>query len=363
MSVAFIICEYNPFHNGHKYQITKIREMLGKDTVVVSLMSGSTVQRGEVAVADKYSRAAAAVCCGADIVLELPYPYSSLSAELFALGAVSIANNLCIGTHLVFGSENGDINSLNKHANRRVSIEFEESLLQMRRANKDLSYPKLVENCYHNLYGEDFPKTPNDILGVFYLSSIISLDADLIPLTHLRLENASATLARQEMKEGSIDRIPQEARAYFSDIPATIQNGERVILHALMNAKDHNLSKAAFGSASYDQLLHAISNKNCTNANLRRTVLHGVLGYNERNFSFPKFTTLLAMKQSAGELLRKAKKLSRIPIITKPSDYKEIPGIKDEFELNLRADALYAHCCNKSIPANWSLTKTPFVKK
>lgn len=363
MSVAFIICEYNPFHNGHRYQFAKIRELLGDDTTIVSLMSGSTVQRGEVAVADKYKRAAAAVSCGADLVLELPYPYCSLSAQQFALAAVSIINDLSIGDYLVFGSENGDISSLKKIADRRCSNEFESRLSVLRTIKKDLSYPKLVQHCYKDLYGEDFPKGPNDILGVFYLSSLGSLGANLIPLTHLRLPDASATAARAMMKEGSIDRIPDDARAYFSDPPATLKKGERAILYALCQSRDKVLATAAYGSASYKEITQRLSNKNSTDANLRRTILHGVIGYNEKEFSLPKFTTLLAMDQSAGELLRKAKKTSRIPIITKPADYKEIPEIRAQFELNLRADALFALCCDETLPTNWSILKTPYVKK
>ena len=363
MSVALVICEYNPFHNGHAYQIGRIREMLGEDTYVISLMSGSTVQRGEVAVADKYSRAAGAVCCGADLVLELPYPYCSLSAEQFAMSAVSIANDLSIVDYLVFGSENGDIDSLQKIALRRCSDEFETYLSQMRVKNKTLSYPKLVEVCYRDLFGQSFPKGPNDILGVFYLCALLLLRATMTPLTHLRLPDASATAARAELSKGNTDSIANGAKAYFSGPPATLKNGERAILHALLDCEDSALSKASGCSASYEQLLQNLSHKNSTNANLRRTVLHHVIGYNEKEFSLPKFTTLLAMNQRAGELLRRAKKVSRIPIITKPADYKEISEIKEQFEMNLRADALFALCCECPMPANWSIMKTPYVKK
>ena len=85
--------------------------------------------------------------------------------------------------------------------------------------------------------------------------------------------------------------------------------------------------------------------------------------YKEENFELPKFTTVLAMNQKGSALLRKAKKVSRIPIITKPADYKAIPEIKAQFELNLRADTLFALCCEEMRSANWSLMQTPFVKK
>ena len=75
MKVAAIISEYNPFHNGHKYQIDKIREILGEDTAIIAIMSGNFTQRGEIAIADKTVRAASAVECGVNLVLELPFPF------------------------------------------------------------------------------------------------------------------------------------------------------------------------------------------------------------------------------------------------------------------------------------------------
>ena len=92
MKTAAIICEYNPFHSGHEYHIRKIREELGEDTAIVTIMSGNYTQRGEVAIVNKHVRAKCAVLGGADLVIELPFPFSSSSAEFFAHGAISILN-------------------------------------------------------------------------------------------------------------------------------------------------------------------------------------------------------------------------------------------------------------------------------
>ena len=109
MKVAAIISEYNPFHLGHKYQIDKLREILGDDTAVIAIMSGNFTQRGDIAVCDKTIRAMSAVNCGVNLVLELPFPFSMSSAEFFAKSGVRIANEIGIVDYLVFGSENGDI--------------------------------------------------------------------------------------------------------------------------------------------------------------------------------------------------------------------------------------------------------------
>ena len=104
MNVIGIVCEYNPFHSGHLYMINESRRRLGEDSVTVCVMSGDFVQRGEAALYSKFARAEAACRCGADLVLELPLPWSVSSAEGFAEGAVSVlAAAGC--THLSFGSE------------------------------------------------------------------------------------------------------------------------------------------------------------------------------------------------------------------------------------------------------------------
>ena len=105
MTTVAIICEYNPFHNGHKHQIDAIRREFGADTRIIAIMSGNYTQRGLTAIADKSVRAKAATMCGANLVLELPFPFSSSSAELFATAGVSIANDLGIVDYLSFCSE------------------------------------------------------------------------------------------------------------------------------------------------------------------------------------------------------------------------------------------------------------------
>ena len=108
MAVNGIIAEYNPFHNGHKYQLEESRHLTGADYTIV-VMSGNFVQRGAPALADKRLRAEMALRCGADLVLELPVLYAAASSEFFAAGAVALLDRLGVVTHLAFGSECGDV--------------------------------------------------------------------------------------------------------------------------------------------------------------------------------------------------------------------------------------------------------------
>ena len=115
MSVVGLITEYNPFHNGHLYHIQEAKRVSGADTVVV-VMSGNFVQRGTVAMIDKYTRTRMALMAGADIVIELPVCYATASAEFFALGAVSILDQLGFVDAIVFGSECGNVELLKEIA-------------------------------------------------------------------------------------------------------------------------------------------------------------------------------------------------------------------------------------------------------
>ena len=118
-----IVSEYNPFHNGHKYQIEQTKKLTNCDTVI-AVMSGNFVQRGGVAITDKGIRAKCAVLSGVNLVLELPFPYSMSSAEYFAKSAVHILDNLGCIDYISFGSESGSVEPLRKTAEIMLSEEF-----------------------------------------------------------------------------------------------------------------------------------------------------------------------------------------------------------------------------------------------
>ena len=150
MKTVAIIAEYNPFHNGHKYQIDKIRDILGEDTAIIAIMSGDYTQRGELAITDKTVRAKIAVLCGADLVVELPFPFSSSSAEFFARSGVKIATEIG-ADYLAFGSETGDIELITKIADTMMSDDFLTTLNDIK-ANKDyaaLGYAQILEKAYN----------------------------------------------------------------------------------------------------------------------------------------------------------------------------------------------------------------------
>ena len=216
MKTAGIIAEYNPFHNGHLYQIEEVRKQTGADYVVV-VMSGDFVQRGEPAIFDKYTRTRMALSAGADLVLELPVSFATASAELFAHGAVSLFNQTGIVDLLCFGSESGSLDDLRATADILVR-EPEEYTQNLRAFLKEGNSFPLARSLALRAFLESqnveaSPKSPasrsespimrsassssyslssspqiplsspNDILGVEYLKALIRTDSSIEPFT------------------------------------------------------------------------------------------------------------------------------------------------------------------------------------
>lgn len=231
MKTVGIIAEYNPFHNGHAYQIAEAKRITGADYAVV-VMSGNFVQRGTPAVWDKYTRTRAALLGGADLVFELPVVYATASAEYFAEGGVALLSALGVDA-ICFGSECGDINALMEIAKlfANESPEFKSALTQSLREGK--SYPVAREEAYRaHCIAQDLPVqenilcNPNNLLGIEYCKAILTLNSRLVPFTVKRIGDSyheatasegsycSATALRvllSEMKHGIFEATSSSA--------------------------------------------------------------------------------------------------------------------------------------------------------
>ncbi|MEG0377612.1 MAG: nucleotidyltransferase family protein, partial [Eubacterium sp.] len=215
MLIQAIICEYNPFHNGHAYQIKAGKTDTGS-THTLALMSGSIVQRGSFALSDKWLRAQTALLSGADLVCELPYAYAAQSAEYFAGGAIKILNALNCCDFLSFGSESGNLDSLRKIAGilAHEPPDFQKVLKDA--LNTGVSFPKARTIAFEALYGEHFSsylREPNNILGIEYLKALLRTNSPITPVTikrqgsgyheqAIKTTTASASAIRKQIKAG-----------------------------------------------------------------------------------------------------------------------------------------------------------------
>ncbi len=375
MKTVAIICEYDPFHLGHKKQIEIVREHFGAETTVISVMSGSTVQRGRLSIYPKHLRAEAAIKNGSDLVLELPFPYSSSSAEHFAKGAVSLVSSLGGIDILAFGSENGDISELS----RAADIIRSEKYLSLLRENGKNGHIKSAEEIFRSLAGDGFPTTPNDILGVEYIAALKDENCGILPYTYKREEGYSASRSRKIIYENGdlTEMLPDSAISVFErTVPTDTTAYEAIALHTIrmsdaealssyygMNGGVSGLIKAnAENVSSLDGLISSCVNKSYTAARIRRAILSSVLGVKAETLKKrPMFTTLLAANEKGKEYLRKIKKTASVDIVTKPADGLSISApAKEQFEISLRADKLMALCRKEA--ASGVFKRNPYIE-
>ena len=163
-----IICEYNPFHNGHLYHIKKIKEMY-PDYTIILVMSGNFTQRGDVSILNKWDKTKIALDNNVDLVVELPFVYSTQSSDLFAEGAISILNALKIDT-LVFGTERDNISDLELLADIQINnIEYQDKVKEY--LSQGLNYATSTNKALEDLTSIKVD-TPNDLLALSYIKQI-----------------------------------------------------------------------------------------------------------------------------------------------------------------------------------------------
>ena len=374
MKVAGIVAEYNPFHKGHAYQIEKIREMFGDDTAVVCVMSGDFVQRGEPAVFSKYARAEAAVRCGADLVVELPVSYSLASAERFAEGAVHILGKLGCVDYLVFGSESGEINRIEKTAELLLTDAFQ--CLVKTGLESGCSYPTARALALQELGGEEtVVGTPNDNLGVEYVKAIKRYGYTMKPVAVKRMGAMHDCDHDGEMKSGSEIRkimhqnmdytayVPQKAYAVYASecaagrgsvsvncletaIISRLRMIERRCFSDLVDAAEgleQKLYSACRCESTLNDIYDAVKSKRYTHARIRRMTMGAALGIDKSDYSEDNvYARVLALNEQGGRVLRMCEKNRTIHVVSKPANGRNLMDPqKTLFEKTADAHDLY----------------------
>ena len=385
MKVIGVTAEYNPFHTGHGYQIAESRRILGGDTAVVAVMSGHWVQQADCAIGDKWTRARLALMGGADLVLELPTPWATASAERFCRGAVTLLNASGVVDFLSFGSECGDVERLQKAADCLDSGAFRESLRL--HLNEGLSFPAARQRAVEELAGTEIAALlsgANNNLGVEYMRSLNALQSEINPLTVTRqgaghntftedLPFASATQIRHHLRGGDFDAalpylIPGGAEILRETPLSYLKYIERPMLAKIrtMTADDwaalpdsgqaeglpRRLEKAAMESRSVEEFLEKVKTKRYTHARLRRLMLWAYLGLTTEDFpQNPPYLRVLGFNERGQVLLKQMKKAAALPVLTKPAHARALDEAgRRLFEIEARCTDLYDLCFDE-IPA------------
>lgn len=382
MTTIGIVAEYNPFHNGHKYQIDTIKEKTGADNIII-VMSGDFVQRGTPAWTDKYLRTMMALKCGADIVFELPVSLAVSSAENFAMGAISILDRLGMVDGICFGSECGDIELLQNVANYLVNppSSFDTGIERLVKAGN--SYPsarqQLLEKQFKGMFTDypDFFSSPNNILGIEYLKALKQLNSTIKPITIKRFGSnyhdiqlsetslSSASAIRNQISSPDLlntcyDNLPEEVISILNENPdrypvieddfspllygklmSEIYSGADITHYQDVSEAIQNRMKEKIDDyRTFSEFAALIKTRQYTYSRISRSLLHILLNIENDNTNNQKslYARILGFNKSKSNLLKAANK--KIPVITKVADGEAIINEYYKDELNTCALAL-----------------------
>lgn len=371
MQALGIICEYNPFHGGHAYLLEKARA----HGTVICLLSGEFVQRGEAAILPPHVRAEMALAAGADLVLELPFPYAAGSARYFATAGVRGLGGIGCDT-LVFGSETADKAALTEAAGRLDGAAFA--------ADFEARTPDMGDAAAHFAALGDTPGA-NDILALEYTRAIHAegLPMQILPVkregagyheTALDQAFPSATALRQRLARGGeitpflpplVRGIWQKALETYGGTADTARLGTALL--ARLRATDlpqniadctggllAHLSKAAYRATDYFSLCREAATKRYTNGRLRRAMLYLLAGVTREDLlCAPAYLRVLGANERGREYLARTRKTRTVPVVTKSAELDLSDArVARQHQLETIAHALYALCLSQpTLPA------------
>ena len=358
MKILGIIAEYNPFHNGHKYQIEQARLKTGADYIVI-VMSGSFVQRGTASICDKWSRSKMALLGGADLVIELPVVYSMQSAEYFASGAVKILNALGVVDYLAFGVENDNISDLTSIAQVLLGEPENFKIALNNALATGISFPSAREFALKEYTGFDnILGTPNNILAIEYIKALLRIKSKIKPVAILRSgvmhdkigegNITSASHIRSLLLENGLGSIKNYVPEYVYEIlDVEIKNGKAPIninsletaiitrlrtipLQELAQIRDvtegleNRIKQGANICTTLDDIINYAKTKRYTRSRLRRIIANTLLGITKATENMPpQYIRVLGMNEYGKAILKKAKGSTTLPIIIKTADAEE----------------------------------------
>ena len=366
MKICAIICEYNPFHNGHLRQLNAAREQSQSDAVLC-IMSGNFVQRGQAAIINKHIRAKHAVQAGADAVIELPTPFATSNAEIFAKGAIHILSSIPSIKTLCFGAENADKLAFISAARylREEPQEISEKIKQ--EIKSGVSYAKARANAYAGFIPFDLLSAPNNILGLEYTKAILSSNTniDILPIQRtgagyldeeLQENYSSASAIRAAIQQGATisGNLPDFVK---KDLPSQIDDKlETLEKYAIFERTAQEIASTLDCTEGLENALKraAESNENVvlgltsaryTSSRIRRILLQNLLKIDEtlirESLHTPLYLRVLAIKKERNDLLS-ALSESNFPLLARAHDDSKLnETAKRCFERDLFAERVH----------------------
>ena len=336
MSIG-IICEYSPFHNGHLYHIKKIKEMY-PDSTIVLVMSSSFLERGDVSILNKWDKTEISLKYGVDVVVELPFVFSSQSADVFSRGAIEILKSMGV-EKLVFGSELNDIEKLKECARIQTSKSFDKEVKKY--LDNGINYPTALSKTIENKLGFNI-KNPNDLLGVSYIKEIINQKANIEPICIKRTNDfhdkklsssiTSATSIRVALKDKkSIKKyVPtltykklKKEKHFIDDYYdylkyKIISDNDLSKYQTVDEGIESRIKKYINLSNSFEELVNNIKTKRYTYNKISRMLIHILCSFTKEEAKDLKseYIRILGFNDKGKKYLNSIKKDTSIPVIT-----------------------------------------------
>ncbi|MFC4354354.1 nucleotidyltransferase [Chryseomicrobium palamuruense] len=365
MKATGLVVEHNPFHNGHFYHAQQARNATGAD-VVIAVMSGNFLQRGEPALVDKWTRAKMSLQAGVDLVVELPYRYATASAKEFASASIFLLNALKADS-FVFGSEHGDIGAFHQTVQLIRSNEHVYQQAIREAVHSGSSYPQALQHAFVTLQtlvpGQDVVdlSKPNNILGYHYTEACYTYSLPITPQTIQRIgagyhdeitptqSIASATGIRKAlfetqelhtaasfMPETTLNELDSWFTSYrqfaswsqfwptlrFAILSKTSQ--QLAAIAEVTEGIEHALLKHAASSSSYDEFMRKLKSKRYTWTRLQRMLTHIYTGFleTERTDKLPDAIRLIGMSNKGQLYLNSVKKDLELPLVSRLASSK-----------------------------------------
>lgn len=356
MEIIGIVAEYNPFHNGHLYQIQKIKEKY-PDSILVAVVSSTFTQRGTVSILNKWTKTKIALDNHIDIVIELPFVYATQSSDIFAKGAVALLNKLKV-TRIIFGTERDNLNELSLSADIQLNNKKYHKLVKLY-LSKGLNYPTATNKALEDLTGQ-VVTTPNDLLALSYIKEIKSNNYQIKYENIKRTSSYHGTEINNNITSASnIRKLYQENKDIDNLIPYSKEQLYKVDMNKFLpllkyqiflNQDNLNkyqtvdegiegrIIKYITKSSTYEELINNIKTKRYTYNKISRMLLHILISFTKeeaQNINID-YIRLLGFSPNGKHYLNKIKKELDVPLIT---GYKK--NISKVLDIELRTTKIY----------------------
>ena len=353
MKAIGIIAEYNPFHNGHLYHLNKIKEKY-PDYTIVLVMNGNFTERGEVTIIDKWKRSDIALELGIDLVIELPFSFSTQSADFYAYGAITLLEKLQV-EKVIFGSESDNIEDLKLIAETQINNDEFDKLVKIY-CKLGNNYPTALSKALEDLVDKKIT-TPNDLLGISYIKTILKNNYKIIPETIKRTNNyhdkeisntiSSATSIRESLKDDKdiekqvpINTLKRLNNLHYMDMYFNILKYKIITednlekYQTVETGMNKKLKEVITEVNTYDELIKSIKSKKDTYNKISRMLLHILCNFTKEiadKFKNITYVRVLGFNKNGKNYLNSIKKDLDVPIISKITREKD-PML--EFEIN-----------------------------